>query len=121
MGIRLNKVLEGYKPRPMPRMFYPRGMKLSEDFINAFHREYDRLVHEGVNPKTLVERVSKAMKFHVNDTRKYHQLDEEDAKKRERKAARRKGKQQTAAEIAAAKAEAEEAAKAGGETGITQT
>ena len=68
---KLDQVLEGYKPIPMKRLFYPRGMKLSEEFINAFHREYDRLISEGLNPKTLVERVSKAMTFHVNETRRY--------------------------------------------------
>ena len=77
---KLDQVLEGYKPIPMKRLFYPRGMKLSEQFINAFHREYDRLIADGINPKTLVERVSKAMKFHVNDTRKYKLLDEKQAK-----------------------------------------
>jgi hypothetical protein len=39
---KFDKILEGYKPMAMGRMFYPRGMKLSEDFINSFHREYDR-------------------------------------------------------------------------------
>lgn len=77
---KLNDILEGYKPIPMKRLFYPRGMKLSEDFVNAFHREYDRLVSEGLNPKTLIERVGKAMSFHVNDTRKYKLLDEEKEK-----------------------------------------
>ena len=76
---KLDKVLEGYKPIPMKRLFYPRGMKLSEEFVNAFHREYDRLLGEGQNPKTLVERFGKAMKFHKNEARKYHQLDEEKA------------------------------------------
>lgn len=77
---KLDQVLEGYKPIPMKRLFYPRGMNLSEQFINAFHREYDRLIGEGLNPKTLVERVGKAMKFHINDPRKYKLLDEEKAK-----------------------------------------
>ena len=77
---KLDQVLEGYKPIPMKRLFYPRGMKLSEEFINAFHREYDRLISEGLNPKTLVERVSKAMTFHINDPRKYKLLDEEKEK-----------------------------------------
>ena len=81
MGKKLNELIEGYKPIPMRRMFYPRGMKLSEDFINAFHREYDRLVDEGLNPKSLVERFGKAMKFHATESRKYHQLDEEKAAK----------------------------------------
>lgn len=65
----------------MKRLFYPRGMKLSQDFVNAFHREYDRLVGEGQNPKSLLERVSKAMRFHVNDPRKYKLLDEEQERK----------------------------------------
>jgi hypothetical protein len=82
---KLDEVLEGYKPIPMKRMFYPRGMKLSEDFVNAFHREYDRLVDEGINPKTLVERFGKAMKFHVNEPRKYKLLDEEKARLEEAK------------------------------------
>ena len=77
---KLDKVLEGYKPIPMKRMFYPRGMKLSEDFVNAFHREFDRLVGEGVNPKSLVERFGKAMRFHQNETRRYKILDEEKEK-----------------------------------------
>ena len=38
-----------------------------------------QLIGEGINPRTLVERVSKAMKFHVNDPRKYKILDEEQA------------------------------------------
>ena len=108
MGQKLNKVLEGYKPKPMPRMFYPRGMKLSEDFINAFHREYDRLVGEGLNPKSLVTRFGKAMSFHVNETRKYHKLDEESKNKRDaerrkaaedarRKKERKAGKQEAQA------------------------
>ena len=80
MGDKLNKILEGHKPIPMKRMFYPRGMKLSEDFVNAFHREYDRLVGEGVNPKSLVERFGKAMRFHQNEDRRYIKLDEEKAK-----------------------------------------
>lgn len=82
MGKRIDKIVEGYKPIPMKRMFYPRKFNLSEEFINAFHREYDRLVGEGLNPKTLVERFGKAMRFHQSESRKYHQLDEESANKR---------------------------------------
>ena len=82
MADKLNRVLEGFKPIPMKRMFYPRGMRLSEDFINAFHREYDRLIDEGLNPRSLVERFGKAMRFHASETRKYRQLDEDSANKR---------------------------------------
>ena len=69
---KLDQVLEGYKPIPMrSRMFYPRGFKLSDDFVNSFHQEYDRLVGEGLNPKNLLDRFGKALKFHVNETRRY--------------------------------------------------
>ena len=88
---KLKEVLEGYKPIPMKRLFYPRGMKLSEDFVNAFHREYDRLVGEGINPKALVERFGKAMSFHVNEPRKYKLLDEEKARLEEGRAENRAG------------------------------
>lgn len=81
---KFDQVLEGYRPMPMGRMFYPRSMKLSEDFVNAFHREYDRLVSEGQNPKSLLERFGKALKFHVTETRKYPELDAiEEAKKKQ--------------------------------------
>tara|TARA_R110002051_G_C8727951_1_gene497564 strand:+ start:1460 stop:1945 length:486 start_codon:yes stop_codon:yes gene_type:complete len=79
MGDKFNKIIEGYKPIASRRMFYPRNMKLSEDFVNAFHREYDRLVGEGQNVKSLVERFGKAMKFHAREDRNYHKLDEEKA------------------------------------------
>ena len=55
----------------MKRLFYPRGIHLSEDFVDAFHREYDRLIDEGINPKTLINRFNKALQFHVNEKRRY--------------------------------------------------
>lgn len=81
MESKFDKVLEGFKPLTQNRVFYPRNMKLSEDFINAFHREYDRLVDEGQNPKSLVPRFGKALKFHATEERKYKKLDEELARK----------------------------------------
>ena len=48
------------------RQFYPRNFELSEDFITAFQREYGRLNEAGQRPNTLIERMSKAMKFHIN-------------------------------------------------------
>lgn len=82
MGEKLDKIIEGYKPIPMKRMMYPRGMKLSEDFVNAFHREFDRLVDEGANPKSLVERFGKALRFHQNEERRYHKIDEDKGNER---------------------------------------
>tara|TARA_R110002020_G_scaffold435699_1_gene645899 strand:- start:3040 stop:3450 length:411 start_codon:yes stop_codon:yes gene_type:complete len=112
MGKKLDKVVEGYKPIPMKRMFYPRKFNLSEDFVNAFHREFDRLVGEGQNPKSLVQRFGKALSFHQNESRRYHKLDEESAnkraaeekaaaKKRDHKKTRRDSKSQTEEELRA--------------------
>ena len=39
--------------------------------MNAFHQEYDRLVGEGLNPKNLLERFGKALRFHVTEKRRY--------------------------------------------------
>lgn len=76
---KLDNLVERYKPIPMKRLYYPRNMNLSEDFVNAFHREYDRFIDEGQNPKNLIERFGKALKFHAGEVRKYKQLDEEQA------------------------------------------
>lgn len=74
---KLDKVLEGYRPIPMGNMRYPR-LSLSEDFINSFHREYDRLVEEGQSTKSLLERLSKALRFHVTEDRRYKALEEDE-------------------------------------------
>jgi len=47
------------------RMFYPRNCDLSEDFINAFKLEYKRLLEGGQRPKALLEKINKALKFHL--------------------------------------------------------
>jgi len=73
---KLDHVLEGYRPIPSKKVYYPRNLNLSEDFVNSFHREYDRLVGEGINPKSLVERFGKALRFHVTEERRYKKLEE---------------------------------------------
>ena len=83
---KLKEVLEGYRPIPMrTRMFYPRGFKLSEAFVDAFHAEYDRLMGEGLNPKNLLDRFGKALKFHVNEARRYKNPVVEAEKKEDKK------------------------------------
>jgi hypothetical protein len=47
------------------RQFYPRNFELSEDFVNAFKAEYRRLAESGQRPKALLEKINKALKFHV--------------------------------------------------------
>ena len=79
---KLEDVLEGYKPISMSKLRYPR-LNLSDDFVNAFHREFDRLLDEGQNPKSLLNRLSKALHFHENEERRYHKLDEEKGDHRE--------------------------------------
>lgn len=89
MGKKLDKVLEGYKPIPSQRMYYPRSMNLSEDFVTAFHREYDRLIDEGQNPKRLLERFSKALRFHATEERKYKKLEEDNTGKQRQQAVKK--------------------------------
>ena len=57
--------------------------RICDDFVNAFHREFDRLLDEGQNPKSLLNRLSKALHFHENEERRYHKLDEEKGDHRE--------------------------------------
>jgi hypothetical protein len=62
-----NKLLESYAPLKMnSRLFYPRNFSLSEEFIKSFKNEYQRLVKEGNHPKRVMEKISKALKFHIN-------------------------------------------------------
>ena len=51
--------------RTTRRMFYPRNFALSEEFINAFKAEYKRLQESGQKPKSLLEKINKALKFHL--------------------------------------------------------
>ena len=45
--------------------FYPRKFELSKEFIDAFKLEYSRLSESGQNKKTLLERIRKALSFHL--------------------------------------------------------
>jgi hypothetical protein len=47
------------------RSFYPRKFELSTEFLDAFKLEYSRLVEGGQNRKTLLERIRKALSFHL--------------------------------------------------------
>jgi len=62
-----NRILENYAPlKTQSRLFYPRNLKLSEEFIKSFKEEYNRLLKEGNHPKKIMEKISKALKFHIN-------------------------------------------------------
>ena len=59
-----DKLCERYMTRQV-RSFYPRRFELSKEFLEAFKLEYSRLVEGGQNRKTLLERIRKALSFHL--------------------------------------------------------
>jgi len=46
------------------RLFYPRNLQLSSEFIKAFKLEFNRLMGEGHSPKVILDKISKALHFH---------------------------------------------------------
>lgn len=51
--------------RTTRRQFYPRNFELSQEFVDAFKTEYRRLLEGGQRPKALMEKISKALNFHL--------------------------------------------------------
>ena len=47
------------------RQLYPRNFELSQEFVDAFKLEYKRLLEGGQRPKALMEKISKALNFHI--------------------------------------------------------
>lgn len=64
---KFHKIVEEKFYATTQRHFYPRNLKLSEDFINAFRSEYTRLIDEGQDERRLLDRVGKALRFHVQE------------------------------------------------------
>ena len=63
-----DKIEASFKPiRTVKRSFYPRNFQLSEEFVNAFKGEYRRLLDEGIQPNKALNRITKALLFHVRD------------------------------------------------------
>ena len=62
--MKYDELCEGYLT-VKTRMFYPRNLELSKEFIEAFKKEYSKLVEQGENKKTLHTRMSKALRFHL--------------------------------------------------------
>jgi len=50
------------------RLFYPRNFSLSEEFIQAFRKEYARLKALGIDDKRILSKLTKALHFHSRDT-----------------------------------------------------
>ncbi len=59
-----DKLCERYMTKQV-RSFYPRKFELSREFLDAFKLEYSRLIESGQNRKTLLERIRKALSFHL--------------------------------------------------------
>jgi predicted ATP-dependent endonuclease of OLD family len=59
-----DKLCEKYMLRQV-RSFYPRKLEFSPEFLEAFKAEYTRLVESGQNKRTLLERMKKALAFHL--------------------------------------------------------
>jgi|ETNmetMinimDraft_17_1059902.scaffolds.fasta_scaffold00395_6 hypothetical protein len=51
--------------RTTRRQFYPRNFELSQEFLDSFKLEYKRLIESGQKPKALLEKINKALRFHV--------------------------------------------------------
>ncbi len=59
-----NRLCERYITRQV-RSFYPRKFELSQEFLDAFKLEYSRLLEAGQNKRTVLERIRKALSFHL--------------------------------------------------------
>lgn len=61
-------LLEDYKSILLKkRMFYPRKFVLSDDFTKALKKEVSRLQKEGMNKEKIVNKLSKALHFLLNN------------------------------------------------------
>jgi hypothetical protein len=60
------KLNESFKSiKWVKREFYPKNFSLSEEFVNAFRREYKRLIDEGIEPRKALVKLNKALLFHT--------------------------------------------------------
>ncbi|NBP00766.1 MAG: hypothetical protein EBU90_11665 [Proteobacteria bacterium] len=63
---KFEELQESFKSiRWVKREFYPKNFTLSEDFVNAFRKEYKRLIDEGIEPKKALIKLNKALLFHT--------------------------------------------------------
>lgn len=62
------KIIESYGSiKVTSRLFYPRNFSLSDEFIQAFKREYARLRAYGIDDKRILGKLTKALHFHGRD------------------------------------------------------
>lgn len=64
----IKRIEESFKPiKVIKRSFYPRNFQLSEDFVGSFKKEYKRLIDEGMDSNKALNRITKALLFHIRD------------------------------------------------------
>lgn len=67
----MNKKFETYVEESLKsiqttkRVMYPRGLELNEDFVDSFQRQFLELKDQGLNEKQILNRVKKALDFHI--------------------------------------------------------
>ena len=59
--------MEAHSIKKTNRVFYPRNFNLSPAFLKALKHEYDRQKSKGIDGNKFIQKVSKALQFHVND------------------------------------------------------
>jgi hypothetical protein len=63
-----NSLLENYGSIvTKSRMFYPKNLNLSNEFVKCFKKEVARLKAENVPEKEIVRKITKALHFHVKN------------------------------------------------------
>ena len=62
-------LLESYKSiLTRKRMFYPRNFALSPEFLKAFKKEINNLKCQGVKENQILDKLSKALNFHIKES-----------------------------------------------------
>lgn len=62
-------ILESYKSiLTKRRMFYPRNFALSPEFLSAFKKEIKNLKKQGIKENQILDKLSKALNFHVKES-----------------------------------------------------
>jgi hypothetical protein len=51
--------------KSIKRVFYPKGIKLEEDFIGLAKRQHKQLTAKGMHPREATAKIAKALLFHL--------------------------------------------------------
>lgn len=64
-----NIFLESFRSiKTIHRLFYPRNFNLSEEFVNAFRKEYARLKSLNIDDRRILQKMVKALPFHKDSS-----------------------------------------------------